>query len=86
MQVLILHPPRKLALSSNCIEKITNLNGLSESRVARTGDERQSHGIVKKCVITNVLLSARVFENPFSWTKPHKEFDWLGELLCPKPS
>ena len=63
-------PCRKLSLSSNCIDKITNLNGMSERWRARVPED-----------CCNSLSSSphRGSEDTLTRSQPHKELNWPGK-------
>ena len=68
---------RMLSLSSNCIEKITNLNGLSKlphPRLLSKSDINRTHdGTIPNC--------CRAPEDPFSREESHQESDRPGKRV-----
>ena len=60
-----------LSLSSNCIEKITNLNGMSE---------HSTSDLVYHAVTFDLIPECRELEDSFTWSKPDQEPNWLGRV------
>lgn len=86
---LLCFPPRKLSLSTNCIEKIANLNGLSE--YSDTHRRKLCVLYMAQCVCKSVwklfawTLCCRKPDDTVAGQKQHQGPQWAGEFMSRWP-